>query len=425
MRPRYNLRFRVALAFAVSGAIVCLLMGGFQLWATHDLSQRLIDETLSAELDDYFSRRERNPHSLPPKTVILHGYVRTKGASVTDMPNYLDSLPPGRHDLTVGRLTYRVAVVDHLGERYFFLYDTTLQQKREQRSILFILGSIVIVGLIAALGGVWLVGVIIAPVTELANRIRNRRTDVWVLELADDFSHDEVGELARAFDAHLGTIHLFAERERAFTADLSHELRTSLSVILNAAEILLADESLSEKQRRRVERIDRAARDMGEMGNALLLMSREQNLPDSAEKIGVAEIIEEAVAKHRFLLGGKPIELSFVTDSSVQVYADRGLVFILVANLIRNAFTYTESGTVEIIHKGLSLTIRDSGCGMDPRQGRSPFYPSWQTVSRTKGAGIGLTLVRRICERYGWTLRIASGRDQGTTVKLFFGLTDH
>jgi hypothetical protein len=51
----------------------------------HDLGQRLIDETLTAELDDYIARRERNPHSLPPSTVMLQGYVRD-AASAGDVP---------------------------------------------------------------------------------------------------------------------------------------------------------------------------------------------------------------------------------------------------------------------------------------------------------------------------------------------------
>ncbi|MBF0172860.1 MAG: HAMP domain-containing histidine kinase [Magnetococcales bacterium] len=425
MRRRYNLRIRVAWAFATFGAMVCLLMGGFQLLATHDLSQRLIDETLTAELDDFLSRRERNPQSLPPNTVVLHGYVQAKGASQDDIPKYLNTLPPGRHNLTVGRLAYRVAVVDHREERYFFLYDTSLQQKREQRSIIFIVVSMIIVGFVSALGGIWLVRVIIAPVTELANRIRNRRPDVWTLQWTDDFGHDEVGELARAFDLHLGYIHALAERERAFTSDLSHELRTSLAVILNAAEILLADEHLPEKQKTRILRIERAAHDMTETGNALLFMSRQQHALRMVEEVCVAEVIDEAVEKHRLLLKDKPIALTLSTDPQLRINADRGLLHIVAANLIRNAFTYTQQGEVKIVQDHASFAIIDSGQGMDPRQIQSSFQRQWRVFSHIQGTGIGLSLVKRICDQYGWTLKIASERGTGTRVEIFFSLTDN
>ena len=58
----------------------------------------------------------------------------------------------------------------------------------------------------------------------------------------------------------------FMERERVFSADMSHELRTALAVILSATEILLEDETLGDKQKTRITRIKRAANDMAELG---------------------------------------------------------------------------------------------------------------------------------------------------------------
>ncbi|HEX8987360.1 MAG TPA: hypothetical protein VF816_05320, partial [Rhodocyclaceae bacterium] len=66
MLRRHSLRFRVAFYFAGLGALLSLLFAfGIRL-AAHDVSQRLIDQTLNAELDDYMARRARNPRSLPP-----------------------------------------------------------------------------------------------------------------------------------------------------------------------------------------------------------------------------------------------------------------------------------------------------------------------------------------------------------------------
>ena len=421
MHRRYDLRFRVAMAFATFGAMVSIVMAISLLLATHDLGQRLIDDTLTAELDDYFARRERNPHSLPPKTVTLYGYIQGGEGNVEEeIPRYLSALTPGRHDLTVGALSYRVAVTDRQEIRYFFLYDTTLQQKREQRFILLLSASILVVALCSALGGVWLVGIIIAPVTELARRVRTRQPDVWSLQLADDFSHDEVGELAHAFDLHLARIRAFMERERAFTADLSHELRTSLTVILGAVEILLSSDDLPEKQKNRLLRIERAAQDMAEMGTALLLMSREQHTLSVEESTCVADVVDEAVSKHHFLLKSKPIQLSVSTDPDLVTTADRGLVFIAIANLIRNAFAYTEQGEIHIVQDKSSLIIRDSGCGIRANQTETLFLRHFHPSSQTKGAGIGLSLVKRICDHYGWTIKIASQEGSGTTIHILF-----
>ncbi|MBF0628051.1 MAG: HAMP domain-containing histidine kinase [Magnetococcales bacterium] len=417
MRQKLELRTRVSLAFAAFGAMVGMLMAFSLLLATHDLGVRLIDETLHAELDDFFARRERNPYSLPPKTVTLHGYVLDKESNLGELPPYLVTLAPGRHDLTIGELSYRVAVADHKETRYFFLYDTSLQQKREQRFLILIATSILVIVLISAVGGFWLVGLVIAPVTELARRVKDRQPDVWALRLADDFSQDEVGELAHAFDLHLARIRAFMERERAFTADLSHELRTSLAVILGAAEILQADETLTEKQKNRVARVERAARDMAEMGSALLLMAREERSLSLEEHARVAGIITEAVEKHRFLLKNKPIRLTVTTDPELKLTADRGLIFIAISNLIRNAFAYTDQGTIDITQDATSLTIRDSGQGLRTRQ-TDVLLP--RHLSNHEGSGIGLTLVKRICDRYGWSLELTGQEGIGTTARIRF-----
>ncbi|MBF0295344.1 MAG: HAMP domain-containing histidine kinase [Magnetococcales bacterium] len=420
MRKRHDLRLRVAIAFATFGALISFLMGIFLQWAAHDLGQRLIDDTLTAELDDYFARRERNPHSKPPNTITLHGYVRSGHENGEVLPPYLPPLLPGRHDITVGALSYRVAVADHQEDRYYFLYDTSLQQRRERRFTLQIGATIILVVLCAAVGGFWLVGVIIAPVTELAKQVRNRSPDDWSLRMADDFAHDEVGELAHAFDLHLGRIRAFMERERAFTADLSHELRTSLAVISSATEILLSDDTLTEKQKNRVLRVERAAREMGEMGTALMLMARERHAMAIESTTRVAEVIDEAVEKHRFLLKSKPIQVVVATSPDLVVPADRGLVFIAVANLIRNAFSYTEQGEIRITQDPSSLTVSDTGCGMREEQTARILFSPFYAITHARGSGIGLSLVKRICDQYGWKIRVTSQERCGTAIRIEF-----
>ncbi len=75
MRFNRSLRFRVATAFAATGGIISLVMAIGLYIGVRDAGERLIDETLNAEMQDYLSRRSRNPHSLPPATATLLGYV--------------------------------------------------------------------------------------------------------------------------------------------------------------------------------------------------------------------------------------------------------------------------------------------------------------------------------------------------------------
>ncbi len=418
MHLPFDLRGRVALFFAGFGAGVSLLMAVAMYQSAHDLGQRLIDETLSAELDDYIARRERNPASLPPSTVIVQGYVR-EADGAGEVPEYLTGLSLGRHDIRLGELSYRVAVIERGDARYYLLYDTSLQARREQR-FAWLLGLMAVaMTLLSALGGVWLSRTVVAPVADLAARVRHRRPDEWARPLADDFPAGEVGELARVFDRHLMRMRAFIERERAFSADISHELRTALSVILSATEVLLEDETLTEKQLLRIRRIKRAACDMSELGTALLLMVREERDMTAGGGCVLADVVREVVEKQRHQLAGKQVEVEVHTNPELILPADAGLVEILVSNLVRNAFSYTAAGTVVVLQDAHSLTVSDTGKGMPEQAVRQVFVRHFRDMA-SEGAGIGLSLVKRICDRYGWQVRLESSEQQGTSVKVTF-----
>jgi signal transduction histidine kinase len=413
-----NLRYRVAFFVAAVGAVVALSLSLLMYFAAKDLGRRLVDETLTAELDDYIARRERNPNSLPPSTVTLHGYV-LDASGAAELPSYLRSLLPGRHDLRVGDSSYRVAVVDVHGSRYYLLYDASAQHRRE-RELAVLLGALVVaVTMFSALGGMALAGRVTAPVADLAMQVRTRGPDDWTHPLAEGFAHDEVGELARVFDRHTARMRAFIERERALTADMSHELRTALAVILSATEMLLADAGLSDRQKNRVARIDRAARDMAELGTALLLMAREESSFAGGGGCVVASVVEEAVEKHRHLLRKKPVSVEINTDPGLEVQADRGLVDIMVSNLIRNAFSYTDSGTITVKQDGRELTVSDTGRGIPSGALNQVFLRHFKDIA-SEGAGIGLSLVKRICDRYGWHIHLDSRENEGTTVTIRF-----
>lgn len=412
-----SLRARVALYFAGFGALLSLVMAVMVYQSAHDLSVRLVDETLTAELDDYIARRGRNPLSLPPATVTLQGYVREAGET-DGVPDYLARLPPGRHEVRVGTLFYRAAVLDRDNARYYLLYDISLKLKREQRFAQQLSIVAVAMTLLSALLGRFLSGAAVAPVADLAARVRHRRPEDWDQPLAEHFHDREIEELAGVFDRQLSRMRAFMERERAFGADMSHELRTALAVILSATEVLLDDDTLSDKQKARVQRIERAARDMAELGTALLLMARE----DHAQPGGgcrIAAVVEEAVEKQRHILASKPVAVDVQIDPELVVAADCGLVDILVSNLVRNAFSYTEAGSVSVHQDSRSLVISDTGRGIPGDAVDQAFLRHFRDIA-SSGAGIGLSLVKQICDRYGWQVRLESGERQGTTVTVVF-----
>jgi signal transduction histidine kinase len=435
MRFIRSLRYRVALAFALFGGLVSLLLAMGLYIASHNLEERLVDESLTAELEDYIARRTRNSHSVPPATATVHGYVLRMVASGETgrggdgdadgraVPDAVRALEPGRHHLDLAGVPHRAAVADHGGNRFYLLYNIELLQRREQYFVAILAAGIIVMALISAAGGLWLAGRVIAPVGELAQRVRGLRPEDRPAPLVQDFGQDELGELAHAFDRYLERLRAFIDRERAFTSDVSHELRTPLAIIHGAAEVVLADETLPERLRERLMRVERAAQEMSELTSALLVMAREEETgARPSTPCDVSTALQDVVDKHRYLLKNKPLEVGIDVQARPSLAADRAVLAIVLGNLIRNAFSHTAGGRIDIRLDPDRVVVRDTGSGIR-REELSRVFQRYYRGAGSAGTGIGLSLVKRICDRYGWDVRIASEEGCGTTVELVFGIS--
>lgn len=388
-------------------------------FAAHNLGERIMDETLYAEIEDYISRRSRNPNSLPPATISVRGYVHIPGRAAEDIPAILVSLDPGKHQLTLDGIPYRVAVADSGSERYVMLFNEVRQRRREEQFLFYLAVGALTMILISAGIGWWLAGRVVAPVAELARRVGKAKPEDETLDVQQGFPPDEIGKLARVFSGYLQRMRAFIERERAFTADVSHELRTPLAIVQGAVELLEGDSRLDNRQQERIARIGRATRQMIDLTAALLLMAREGNLDEPVElNCDVGEVVREAVEMHRYLVNPKTT-VEFDRRGHPRIAAERTLLSIVAANLIRNAFAYTESGKVSIVVEDDCLTVADTGLGIHEEEIGKVFQRHFKGSSST-GAGIGLSLVKRICDRYGWETVIESNVGHGTTAQLFF-----
>ena len=418
MRFSRSLRFRVATAFAAIGGVISLVTAIGLYVGVRDAGERLIDETLNAEIQDYLSRRSRNPNSLPPATATLLGYVLPARQGEPVPPADIATWPSGLHEIRLGGIFYRVAIADRADSRYFLLYNETLFRQKQASLILYLAIFVVLMTLLSGGLALWLAERVIEPVKELARRVRDVQLDSHAGRLSEDFSHDEVGELAQTFEQTLNRLADFIDRERAFTADVSHELRTPIAVIRGAAEVLLADETRPEKDRQRLQRIERGATDMADLSTALLAMARERD-DERRDPVDLAALIEESIDKHQHLLGQRPVDICLEVLARPRVAADVNLMAIVIANLIRNSFTYTERGSVRIRLEEQLLSIADTGLGI-PRAALDKVFQRLYKGANSAGAGIGLSLVRKICDRYGWTVSLESEEGQGTRAELRF-----
>jgi signal transduction histidine kinase len=249
-----------------------------------------------------------------------------------------------------------------------------------------------------------------------------KRPDLAALDpqhLSSDPDGD-VETLARALHGFATRIEEFVEREQNFTRDASHELRSPLTVIKIAADVL-TEEELSPFSRRAVERIRRAVRDMEAMIEAFLLLAREADTGLPQEEFLVNDLIREEVERAHPLLDGKPVTLRLVEAAAFRLQAPPKVFAAMVGNLIRNACLYTEAGVVEITVGAGFVCVRDSGIGMSEDELRQAFQPYFRGGrSGHGGFGVGLSLVRRLSERFGWPVEMRSAIGAGTTATIRF-----
>lgn len=418
---RHSLRFRLAITFALFGMLVSLMLSTGMFIAAHNFGVRLMDETMNTEIEDFLARRLHYPQASLTATITIRGYVHQPGQIKEGLPQELALLTPGEYQIKADNIPYRVAVVDKGGERFVMMYNASTQQHRERIFLGYLAMSTLVMVLFSAWMGWWLAGRIVSPIAELARRVGIALPEEDEQKITLGFADDEIGKLAAVFGSYLKRMKSFIDRESAFTADVSHELRTPLAIVQGVVELMQEDSHLDGKQQERIARMARANREMIDITSALLLMAREQN-PDEPvmQQCDVWDVVANAVEAYRHLVNENTrIELDCAHP--IHVAAERTLLSIVVSNLIRNAFAYTPSGTVAITLDQNSLTITDTGSGIRNEEVGKIFDRHYKGKEST-GEGIGLSLVKRICERYHWKTMVQSEAGKGTTARLFFYL---
>jgi signal transduction histidine kinase len=420
MRHRLSLRLRFTLA---SMALVLGITSVFAIavyTAQEVLEDQLLLDLMQREVDEYARDYRLDPSQSPPRSTQLRSYIVSPG-DPNGLPLGLRGVPPGiHHDIVIDGRNYQVANFTLEDKRFYLTYDITLVEEREAwLRLVLILGVLFATGLSGAAG--WrLSRVVMAPVTRLADEIKRMDPERPQSGVAQRFPDFEVGAIARAFDYYLGRLAEFIVRERAFTEDASHELRTPITVINLAAERLEADAALPATLRPVVERVARAGKQMQAVTQALLYMARESEPVDHAmETAPLAQVVEESLEAQRHLAAGKPLELKLERGGGASPAVPRGLAAIVTDNLLHNAISATAAGSVALVLEGGRLTVRDSGAGIAAEELPQIFQRRFRG-RHSAGFGLGLHIVKRICDRQGWSIEVASTPGQGSAFTVTF-----
>lgn len=271
------------------------------------------------------------------------------------------------------------------------------------------------------------------PLVETASM--RRMLELFAVRAATEFERMAYEEEIRALNAGLEArvterteALQQANRElEAFSYSVSHDLRAPLRHISGFVEMLTdeAGASLSSEGRRYLDVISQSASRMGVMIDDLLAFSRAGRSEVRKVRLDLRQLVDETIGQMERDLAGRHIDWRIGELPAIN--ADRGLISLVLANLIGNAVKYSRKRDPAIIQIGIDATraqpgecvlfVRDNGIGFDMRYAHKLFgvFQRLHNDSEYEGTGIGLANVRRIVERHGGRVWAESTIDQGST----------
>ena len=423
---RARLRRLFALQLAVIGPVTVV---GFYITelVVEDLLAR---RALVSEADHYWQLRDANPDQPPPNTANLRGYLAATSSTDAEggLPSPLRAESPGIRRVDMDGGSRLVHISERGVSRLYLVFEAD-----QVADLAFYFGIVPLSVVLLLIYGLLFVAyrwsqAALSPIVRLA-----RQLEAVDLDRVGSFEFDFAG-LRRNADAEVATmldaLERFAdrltaaiERERIFTRDAGHELRTPLAVFKGSLDLLERNGERPAHDREALARMRRTAADMESLLETLLLLARKESAAADGEPTRVRQVLLEEIQSMEATARQRGNRVRSHGGDEVTVEAPVAVVRIVVGNLLRNAITYTENGEIDVTLAATGIRFRDNGIGMSREELANVFEPFYRGESGRgvgKGQGLGLAIVRRLSQQYGWVLSAHSQSGVGTTVELRF-----
>lgn len=284
-------------------------------------------------------------------------------------------------------------------------------QLRETLLVLLLASPLVLAG--TAFAGYRMVGRTLAPVTKMADRAGQIDSERLNERLPVQNPGDELGHLARVFNAMLARIEQSFEQLQRFTADASHQLRTPLASIRSIGEVRLEKAAEPEEYRDTIGSMLEEVNRLSGIVDSLLTLSRADagQIKMQVSIFPVLALVREAAVLLGVLIDDKHLTFTVAGDESLGAQADRLYVRQAVVNILHNAVKFTPSGgsisaCVRCKNRSeVELSIIDSGPGIPVEHASRVFERFYRADESRKGeemgAGLGLSIAKWAVEANG------------------------
>lgn len=240
---------------------------------------------------------------------------------------------------------------------------------------------------------------------------------------------DEVYTLAAEFDSMFARLEKAFEREKQFTSDASHELRTPTTVIISQCEYALERAKTLDEAREALHAILNQAEKMAVMISQLLMLARADKAHGKMqfETVNLSDLAMMVVEQQQENASMRHIQLETHIEPDVEMQGDETMLMRMWINLIENGVKYgREGGWLQVTlqkKQGLIIgCVQDNGIGIAPENLEKVWERFWQADSArsASGAGLGLSMVKWIVQAHGGNIQVESVLGQGSAFTFSF-----
>jgi signal transduction histidine kinase len=246
--------------------------------------------------------------------------------------------------------------------------------------------------------------------------------------------NDEIGELASTIDVLSYQLNIASQESeklqslrRDFVANISHELRTPVTVIRGSLEAL-CDEVVSDPEQVKEyhQQMLNESKFLERLVNDLLDLSRLQNVDFKIdmEEINLCDVVSDVIRSAKNIGKLKNINITFESDTEILwILGDYGRIRQLLMVLINNAIKFSHiNGVVKIEIKGKNISIIDHGTGISHKDLPYIFdrFYKMQSESNKEGTGLGLAIAKQIADRHNISITVLSIENERTEFQLSF-----
>jgi len=377
--------FRKIMASILLAAVLFLsLLSMVVYYSNVVLEDELLTRLTDSELRNARALLAGNPDASLPRSASLSIYLASRAAT-QPIPQHLLDLPEGvHHDIKIGDRSYHMLVAPLDGDHIYIQSDVTEIERSES-----LLSTILLIAWIVLIVALYFIAHILSrklsgPIAQLSNELSRINPDQRGVRLSNQFEDDEVGRIAQAFDSYTGKMDGYVEKQMAFAAMASHELRSPLTIIRTSADLIASrhDDPAIDAH---LEKIQRASANMANMIHALLAVTRDQPIENAHEPIALRPLVDEIIDSLQAEIDAKRIDVENRLGEAASVRAD------------------------------------PNGLGIDSDNLKHIFDFAYRGQN-SQGYGVGLYISKLICDYLGWSLELVANPRGGIIARI--GFTD-